>query len=266
MSSFGKFLVCSIVVPAGGWVFAWHEGATHRSVTIAAGTYADINAVGRALRDALRALGGGHTTDVVSINQVGRTTITISGATAQRWDATTDLLSDMLGFAETEDFSAGSIVGTKQITHAWYPGALSHDANLYRGAGLVYGGFWKPLDKVVGQWAGSGKPAIVHPGQLPLRRALRFDIVTTDEVKDLKRGVAQLWELHRAKRLHWYLDRELGTVDAYGTKGDPRTNVDGDGLFDYWDVSIVTPPDPREVQNTSSWFSVEMVVQAVQYP
>lgn len=266
MSDWGKLLVMDIVIPSGGWTWSWFEGATPRTVTVPAATYDDVHAVGRALRDALRAMGGGHTTDVVAISQVGICTITISGMTDDRWAGCDDELEDLLGFDQSESVNSGSITGALQVTHAWYPGAITHDHHVYRGAGLVSGSFWIPVDSVVKQWSGSGEPAIVHPGQLPLRRALRWDIVSTAEVRDLKRGVAQLWETHRAKRLRWYPDRELGTVDDYGSKGDPRSDVDGDAAADYWEVSIVDAPDPREVGGSRSWWSIEMVVQAGAYP
>jgi len=260
MSSWGKLLVCDVVVPAT-WSFAWHEGATHRSVDVAAATYDTVLHVAAALQTALRALGGGHTSDSVAISEVGKTTITVSGMTAHRWDATTDALATMLGFDETEAVASSAIVSSAGHTHGWYPGAVTHNYNVNRGAGLVSGARWIPTGTIVRQWAGSGKQRTVKTNTRRMVRPVRFDIVDLAEVQDWGRGVAGI-EPYLDHDWRWYPDRALGLVAAYGTQGDPWSNDDTDatGAHYWWKCSIADDVDVQEASPSRTKFSVDLVL------
>ena len=198
---------------------------------------------------------------MVSVSSLGFVTITISGMTDQRWVATTDALSSMLGFSESEAVSGGSLVSTSPHELGWYPGALTHNHSLTRGAGLVSGAFWLPQDTSVRQWAGSGKQHTVKTARLLRRRPVRFDIVSKEEVEDLTRGVAALWDEHLTRRLWWYLDRTTGAVGSYGTLGNPWTDVDSG--VSYWIVTLAERPDVLEVSPSRSRFQVDLVLNGL---
>lgn len=255
--SWGKFLLEDIVIPST-YTFAWHEGATHRSVDVTAATYDDVLHVAATLQTALRAMGGGHTTDTVAISQVGKCTITVSGMTAQRWDATTDALSTLLGFTESEAVSGGALVSTNGHDWGWYPGVITHNYSTSRGAGLVAGAFWAPVDHAVRQWSGSGRQRTVKTARGAYRRSVRFDVISTDEVVDLSRGVAVLWDELLDRRFRWYLDRSDGIVGSYGTAGDPSTHIDS--TCDYYVVSLAERPEVSPVAGSGSRFQVDLVL------
>lgn len=255
----GKFLARDIVIPVGGWTWAWKEGLTDRSATIPAGTYDTALHVAAALDDAC----SGVAATTVTVSQVGKTTVNTLGMTEMRWASTTDGLAALLGFDQDELVVGGEVSSSHGHTHGWYPGALSHDYSLYRGAGLARGALWIPVDVAIRQYAGNDDARIVTPGQLRPRRALRFDLVTLAEARDLNRGVAQLLEQHLHRRFRWYLDRTVGAPGSYGTQGDPRADTDDD--CDWWAITLEGQPRLVDVPGTSGWLAVEMVVSAGAY-
>lgn len=254
-SPYGKLLVADIVVPTGGWDWVYVVDPNPPvTLTVPAGTYGSVLAVAAAL-DTLFSIVG-----EVTIDELGYTTVTMPSAAEVVWASCDEDLYTLLGFAGTETEVDGIVESSEPHTHGWYPGAITHDHRASRGAGLASGVMWLPVDTTIRQYAGSGAAAIVTPGTLRRTRTLRFDLVSLDEVRDLVRGVAALMETHLHRRFHWYLDRSVGTVAAYGDQGDPAADTDDD--CDWWLVTLASMPELVAVPGSSRWFGIEMTVNA----
>lgn len=258
MSDFEKFLVRDIVVPTGGWDFSWDED----TVTISAGTYDDILALGLELESVIE---DELYTASVSFSQVGICSINIATMSSADWGGTDDALSAILGFDESETVSANTLTSSSPHAYGWYPGAITYSNNVSRGAGRTGGNIWTPVDNAITQFSGAGAGRIVDIAQKIRRRTISYDLVSRDEVEHLTRGIAALWSTHRTKRLAWYLDREDGDTDDYGTQADPDSHTDASiraGTVDWWLVTMVSQPMVTEDPRNPSMYKVQFTINA----
>ena len=260
-SAWGK-LLGEVVVPTGGWDFKWTDNSP-RTATIPAATYDTYLHLMDALLDAIDAVVPLYTNDI-TVSSVGFTTVTIGDGTGDLQSITyatcSDALMTAMGFVETEMISDDAVTAAGQHTHCWYPGTITHNYSLYRGAGLAGGALWLPQDVAVRTKSGSGNARIVTPGMLPRTRALRFDLIDLDEARHPTRGVAALMETHLASKFYWYLDRTVGNVGSYGTAIDPWDDVDDDG--DYYVVTLDGQPKLPVRAEHPRKFQVELVLNA----
>lgn len=253
MSAYSKFLVRDIVVPTGGYDFATNLV----TVTLPADTYDDILHLGYELENQLDTDYPGLEWDV-DFDQTGKCYISADGAWTITWGSTTTALSYMLGYDETESVSSNILTSTNGHQYGWYPGVITHGYNVNRGAGLVSGPLWVPVDQAVRAWSGSRLQRTVELSTKLARRVARFDIINRDEVGDVNNGLAAIWWSHTAKSLAWYLDRSVGSCGSYGTQGTPGEDNDDD--CDYWVVDLVEQPDASPEPSNPSLYMVEMVL------
>lgn len=256
-SCWGKLLVRDLVVPAGGWDWAWSEGGSPQVATLPAGSYDTILDLAEELRDQIDLVNPPIGSTIV-LSEVGITTIIIPGMTATDWPNTDDSLSSLLGFDETETVTGNTVISSGQHQYGWYPGAITHNWNPNKGAGLASGNRWRSQDASVSTTAGSGRRRRIRPGRTPRIRLLRFDLLYRDEVRDRTIGVDALQERFFASRFSWYPDRTLGQVGTPGTTGDPRTLTDAD--VDYWVVTLQDQPTDRERTEHPDWYEVELTL------
>jgi hypothetical protein len=256
----GKFLP-EITVPAGGYDLGFtYSGA--KVATIPAGTYDSILTLGAALATALESAASALAW-TVAVSELGIVTIDADGAWTVNFGTTDDALETLLGFAGSETVDGSyTLTATSPHTHGWYPGSITYSRRSDRGVGISSGAMWIPQGgAAVRTWAGDGEQCTVCPPTLPVRRAIRFDIVDVSEAQDPVRGVMALAGAHLASRFRWYMDRSVGQVGALGDAGDPWTDTDDD--CDYWIVDLADDPEVARVPQNPRKYSVELVLSGV---
>ena len=254
--SWGKFLVRDIVVGVG-YTLVWFEGGTPRSATIPAGTYSTVLEILAALVVAIDAEIAPSVSHAY-VSEVGIVSIQIGGITAINWSGTADVLSELLGFDESEVVVSWTITASGQHRYGWYPGAITYGYQLSRGAGIVFGTRWVPQDSAIRTVSGSGRQRTIAPGRLRRLRRLRFDLLSLAEVRDHEVGIDSLQERFLTKRLRWYPDRSVGTPDVPGVSGDPQTDLDTD--CDYWIVTLAEQPVAAERQENPDFFTIDLAL------
>jgi hypothetical protein len=230
MSQWGKFLA-AVVVPTGGWDFSWSDG-TNRTLTVPAGTYTTV-------LDLLDEMHTQHSAVVGTCSSTGQVVLTVSSINSMRWSYTTDALSSCLGFAETESPSAGAVTATNRHTHGWYPGTISFGYT--KGEGLAADSEWQPDEAPAVAVAGSGTATVVAGSRPIYRRTLLFDLIKQTELVHRTRGVMAMAVAHRTVDVCWFQNRDIGTVAAQGTKGDPHSSSSAD----YWSCKTTIQWEPN---------------------
>jgi len=225
-------------------------------VTIPAGTYASILHVGAALQLVLRALGGGHATDTVTISQVGKTTLSISGLATVTWGSTNDALEALFGFTTDETVADSKIVSENMHSHGWYPGVTT--LGTASGIGISSDSLWEPGDDYVRTVTGAGNQVIVGPSRPRYTRTITHRTVHKTEVRDRVSGVGEVAD-HIAKPWLFYIDRADGAVGSYGTQGDPGDG-DDDTDCDYWKVTFTKQPNRDEASSSPDYYDITLTM------
>lgn len=223
MSQWGKFLA-AVVVPTGGWDFVWSDGSA-RTLTVPAGTYTSV-------LDVLDEMHTQHSAVTGTCSSTGQVVLAVSGINSMTWASTSNGLSTLLGFAETENPAAGVVTATSRHTHGWYPGTLSYGYT--KGEGIASDTLWTPTESPAVVVAGDGTTTVVGASRPVYRRSITFDLVKKTEINDRTRGLMALAVAHRTVNVAWYENRDTGTVAAQGTKGDPHTAASAD----YWSIKV----------------------------
>lgn len=255
-SQWGKYLAPITIATA--WDFVFADGGGSHTVTVPAATYATPLHVARALRTAIRAIAGGdHAADTVVVSSTGYTTITCAGMTSVTWASCTAALKTFFGFS-TESVSANAVTSTLATTHGWFPGVITRDVAL--GEGLAEDTGWDADDIAAVSQSGAGAQHIIAPSRYPYRRTLVYGCLGKTEVRDGTRGVRPFRDRRRTSEWYWYPDRDDGTVESYGTQGDPGyNNWEDDDDCDYYIVTVLTPPVATRLSRPDL-FSVTMTL------
>ena len=256
-SQWGKYLAPITIATAWDFVFACSVHTTH-TVQIPAGTYATPLHVARALRTALRALTG-HSGATVTMSSTGYTTITVSTLQSITYGSCTAALKTFFGFAGTETMvQNGSVTSSLATTHGWFPGVITRGVAL--GEGLAEDTGWDADDIAAVAQSGAGAQHIIAPSRYPYRRTLVYGCLGKTEVRDGTRGVRPFRDRRRTSEWYWYPDRDDGTVESYGTQGDPGyNNWEADTDCDYYIVTVLTPPVATRLSRPDL-FSVTMTL------
>lgn len=257
-------ILTSVTVPTGDWTWGWTDGGGAQTVTVAAQTCATPLHLGEQLQIALRALGGGHSTDTVVISAEGLVTVTINGMTSTNWGGTSDDFSAALGFDETETVSAGSYYGNDQCAYGWYPGIKSFatwpGTASVNGAGMTADSGWSVADKTIRTIAGTGAARLIAPARRAYSRRIKFDPIHRDEIFGNRlRSPMDFLDRWATNTHWWYLDRDDGSVGSYGTQidpGDSNYEMDTDG--NYFKVTLLRDIEIEPSGKHPDWFSVSL--------
>jgi len=246
-SAFCKILA-PITVPTGGWDLVVVDAGGTETATVPAGDYLSMYHLGAELEDQLQAIGG-HGSDAVAISSVGQCTITSTATTSYTWASTSSDLYEALGFAGSETVSANVVTATNKVTHAWFPGTITHGTS--GGAGVISDTGWIAENSSRAQISGSRKTREIGPSDPPYMRDIRIGLINSTEHRDRDRGPKILLDRYRYNRLLWVPDRDDVTVASTGTQGDPGStsyNDDDTTSVDYWLVRLMRDPDIRRDQ------------------
>lgn len=251
MSAFGK-LLAPIVVETGGWDFTFKQGGVDKTVTIPAATYDTILELLDALSTVLDVL----YTPTITVSSIGIVVINIAEMGAMNW-ALTDSGFAQLGFTGTEAVVGTSITSTYAHHWGWYPGVPTFGSA--GGVGLEDDTEWVAVEFAEGMVSGAGELAIVAPVRPPYERQLSFGAIKREEMRDRARGPICLRDRWRTKVLRWYPDRDIGTVAAPGSQGDPgHPYYDLDEDCDYWEVTVVGEPMLERHASHPDWIMVRV--------
>lgn len=219
MSGFPKILWnCDV---SAGLTWAWNDGVA-RSVALTDATHDTVLELGAHLQARIRTIDAAAT---VTISPIGIVTVTIPSIVAMNWAGTSNALSTILGFDETEALSGTSVTSSAQHLRGYYPGLISYGYATDRGAGLTTPIVWIPDYHEVRSVAGSlatRSVGVVTPQQtLDVACSLIRADSTVDEWSDDDRGVRAWIDACTVlePRFRLYPDRANGIVGTPGTVG-----------------------------------------------
>ena len=241
--SYPKFL-WNVDVNDSNRYFGFNDG-TARIATLSTGRYDTILHVGYELQTKMNAVSAGFT---VAISSVGQVVISkASGAFTVTWAATSNNLSTLLGFTESESVSSLTLTATNKHTHGWYPGYVSKIGSSY-GSGMTAATRWVQNFAVARNIAGDGNQYAIALSNPIRRRNITIGMINRTELEDETRGLAA-FESVLTKRIWFYEDRTVGTVGSYGTKNSATG---------YWLCSLDGDISENNVGSHPDWFSVSI--------
>ena len=204
-----------------GWTFAWNDGAA-RSVAITDGTHDTILELAAHLQTRIRTIDAAAT---VTVSSIGIVTITIPTVVALNWGGTTNGLSSILGFDESEALVGTSVTASGQHQKGYYPGLISYGYDAGRGAGLTRSIRWEPDYHGVRVVAGNRLTRMVCPSTPQDTTTLECSLIRcdpyagVDEWSDDEVGVRGWVDDCSADLFRLYPNRYLGTTGTPGTEG-----------------------------------------------
>jgi len=219
MSAFPK-LLWSITVPAGGWVFAFNDGAA-RTVTVVAGVYVNILDLCDELQTVLDA-SPSALDFTVTCSSLGTVVISADAAWTVNWAGTAAGLMAQLGFigappAEAVDAS-NALTALTQHLSGWYPGLMSWGRTIHRGSGFSRRFGFKMTWPVSQSIAGNEEARTISPSNPSRESPFEIDVITWTEYDDALRGLTAWWTACAAAPFYIYPNRALGTVAVPGTQ------------------------------------------------
>ena len=260
MSVYPKFL-WPIIIPTGGWDF--DADSLVAPATIPPGIYTSILHVLDELETQCEADASGDDWEW-EVDSLGTVTgWNDGGAWTVTWGSTTDGLSSVMGFDESEAVDGSDILtSSSQHLNGYYPGLISYGYASNRGVGTTNTKYWAPEWSQVRTVAGNHATRVVGPATARSTMALSFGLIRDIEASDASRGLRAFVDGCAAFTFYLYPDRSYGTVDAPGTQ-DAKTFDSGNLPYDdYWCCAFTEGGDPvfRQGGGSAGFGTWEMIV------